>query len=201
MGNFEGETVIGETGSSIPARVVRSLLDELTRSGGAANFKQPGSYRKQAVCALSGMLPTAACPSVIEEYVSKGSEIAPCSWHYNENGRVKVRYPSEYQHWADSRNFLGNSAQGTGDAQGPLTITYPRNGSVFIYDASLPPAVQFLSVTAVGGQEKSAVLYLDGVPVGNAIQVFSWNIPLTRGTHTLSVICGTERTVSEFEVK
>ena len=70
MGNFEGETVIGETGSSIPTRVVRSLLDELTKSGGAAHFKQPVSYRKRAVCALSGMLPTASCPSVIEEYVS-----------------------------------------------------------------------------------------------------------------------------------
>lgn len=201
MGNFEGETVIGETGSSIPARVVRSLLDELTRNGGAANFKQPVSYRKRAVCALSGMLPTASCPSVIEEYVSKGSGLAPCSWHYSEGGRVRVRYPSEYQHWADSRNFLGNSAQETGDAQGPLTITYPRNGSVFIYDASLPPSVQFLSVTAVGGTEKSAVLQLDGSTVGNAVQVFSWNIPLTRGTHTLTVICGGERTVSEFEVK
>lgn len=201
MGNFEGETVIGETGSSIPARVVRTLLDELTQTGGASNFKQPASYRKTRLCALSGLLPTASCPSVIEEYVSKGSEIGTCTWHYVENGRVKVRYPSEYQHWADSKNFLGNSAQGTGDAEGPLTITYPRNGAVFIYDASLPASVQFLSVTAVGGQEKSASLTLDGQPVGNASQVFSWNVPLARGTHVLTVTCGTERAVSEFEVK
>ncbi|MCR5620335.1 MAG: transglycosylase domain-containing protein [Treponema sp.] len=201
MGNFEGETVIGETGSSIPARVVRSLLDELTQTGGAANFKQPASYRKVRLCALSGLLPTASCPSVIEEYVGKGSEIATCSWHYIENGRVKVHYPSEYQHWADSRNFLGNSAQGTGDSQGPLTITYPRNGALFIYDASLPASVQYLSVTAVGGKEKSASLTLDGQPVGNASQVFSWNIPLSRGFHVLTVTCGTERAVSEFEVK
>jgi hypothetical protein len=114
---------------------------------------------------------------------------------------VKVRYPSEYQHWADSRNFLGNSAQGTGDAEGPLTITYPRNGALFIFDASLPASVQFLSVTAVGGKEKSAILTLDGKPVGSASQVFSWNIPLSRGFHVLAVTCGTERAVSEFEVK
>ena len=201
MGNFEGETVIGETGSSVPARVVRSLLDELTQTGGAASFRQPASYRKARLCALSGLLPAASCPSVVEEYVSKGSKIGSCTWHYAENGRLKVRYPSEYQHWADSRNFLGNSAQGTGDAEGPLTITYPRNGAVFIYDASLPPSVQFLSVTAVGGQEKSASLSLDGQPVGTASQVFSWSVPLSRGTHVLSVTCGTERAVSEFEVK
>ncbi len=201
MGNFEGETVIGETGSSIPARIVRSLLDELVQSGGALAFRQPASYRKVRLCSLSGLLPSASCPSVVEEYVSKGQELASCSWHYSENGRVKVRYPNEYQHWADSKNFLGNSAHGTGDAEGPLTITYPRNGALFIYDASLPASVQFLTVTAVGGTEKSATLSLDGIPLGNAVQVFSWNVPLSRGTHVLSVTCGNERTVSEFEVK
>ncbi len=201
MGNFEGETVIGETGSSIPARVVRSLLDNLTKQNGAADFKLPKSYRKVKVCALSGLLPTADCPSVIEEYVKKDCELERCSWHYRENGRLKVRYPSEYQHWADSKNFLGNSALETGEAQGPLTISYPRDGSLFIYDASLPPSVQYLTVTAVGGREKSASLSLDGKLIGQARQVFSWNVPLSRGRHTLTVVCGEEQTKAEFEVK
>jgi hypothetical protein len=72
---------------------------------------------------------------------------------------------------------------------------------VFIYDASLPPSVQFLTVTAVGGQEKTAQLLLDGVPMGRAVQVFSWNVPLARGRHVLSVSCGGEQASAEFEVK
>ncbi|MBQ9538334.1 MAG: hypothetical protein IJU95_03605, partial [Treponema sp.] len=123
------------------------------------------------------------------------------SWHYRENGRIKVRYPSEYQHWADSKNFLGNSQIETGDSQGPLTISYPRSGAVFIYDASLPPSVQFLTVTAVGGLEKTATLYLDGQVISTVSQVFSWNIPLSRGKHTLPLVCGVERCSAEFEVK
>lgn len=207
MGNFEGQTVIGQTGSSIPAKVVRALLDELVKQNNsgttAAAFRQPTHYHKRRVCALSGMQPADCCPSVVEEYVKDGEQLAVCNWHYAENGRIKIRYPSEYQHWADSANFLGNSSaeENKNERNTALTITYPRNGAVFVYDASLPSHVQALVVTAVGGESRNATLYVDGSPVGTASNVFRWNIPLSPGDHTLAVTCGTEKAESYFKVK
>ncbi len=206
MGNFGGDTVVGETGSSIPAQIVRGLLDELTETAGASPFAKPEHFEKQEICALSGMAPAADCPAVSYEYVKKSSakadtetavSLAPCSWHYTDGSGVKIRYPSEYQHWAHSRNFSGTiSVGGT-----PLCITFPQNRATFIYDPTLPRRVQVVGVKAVGGEEKSAVLYLDGEMVGEARGVFSWNIPLSKGMHQLTVVCGSEDASASFSVK
>ena len=46
LGNFEGQTVRRQTGSSIPAVVVRELLDELSRIKTPQKFLQPDDYEK-----------------------------------------------------------------------------------------------------------------------------------------------------------
>ena len=199
MGNFGGDTVIGETGSSIPAQIVRGLMDELTKAEGAKPFAKPVCFEKREICALSGMAPAADCPAVSYEYVEKGAKqgSARCSWHYTDGTGVKIRYPSEYQHWAHSRNFSGSiSVGGT-----PLSISFPRNKATFVYDPTLPQRVQMVGVKAVGGEEKNAVLYLDGDIIGEARNIFSWNIPLSRGTHQLTVVCGSEDASASFIVK
>ncbi len=204
MGNFEGETVIGQTGSSIPASIVRSLLDELTRRNpsGTSEFKNPRFYSKTKICGLSGMAPDNDCPSVVEEFVKNGTILPVCNWHNNINGRVKITYPSEYQHWADSKNFLGSSSDGSMLRGASLAITYPRNNAHFIYNPSLPMSVQQLTVTAVGGNGTSAELFLDNKSAGLVKNVFSWKIPLTPGEHELYVVCDGQKTnVSRFVVK
>jgi len=195
MGNFEGQTVVGKTGSSIPAEIVRALLDELTKRYGADDFLQPEDYRKERVCALSGLAAGPACPATAEEYVRATRD--SCTWHSLQGGLVQVQYPSEYQHWAHSRNFAGSIAGNSARLQ----IVYPRNGAVFIYDPTLPASVQMLQVQAVGGAAESASLYADGELVGTASGVLSWNLPLARGTHTIAVECAGEESVSSFTVK
>ena len=204
FGNFGGDTVVGETGSSIPARIVRDILDELTDNYGAGKFLKPKDYKKVSVCSLSGLVPTKDCPSVTEEFVhiSSNSNISDviekkCNWHYQEGNKIKIHYPSEYQHWANSRNMYGTSRiDGS-----MLEISFPRNNASFVYDVSLPAGVQMLCVKAIGGKCNVAELYVDGVSFGTASDIFSWNVPLSVGNHVLTLVCGSESVTSYYNVK
>ena len=195
MGNFEGQTVVGKTGSSIPAEIVRALLDELSKRYGADSFPAPEDYRQERGCALSGLAAGPACPATVNEYVRVQRD--SCTWHSMQGGLVQVRYPSEYQHWAHSRNIAGSIAENSAE----LRIVYPKNGAVFIYDPSLPSSVQMLQVQAVGGASERASLYVDGNFAGDASGIFSWSTPLVRGRHQLAVECGGQSYTVSFTVK
>lgn len=199
MGNFEGETVVGQTGSSIPAAVVRTILDELTKTYGAQQFAQPESYVQQNICTLSGMKATEDCPSVSREYIAQGraGNFTPCTWHETRNGKTIIKYPSEYQHWAAQKNISGEIQLDGSE----LSFLYPRNNAQFIFDPTIKPDAQMLAVEVTGGHHTSATLYYDGKNKGTVSDVFSWHIALERGTHTLTVECGSERTSITFTVK
>lgn len=197
MGNFTGETVIKKTGSSIPAEVVRSVLDTLTLDSRHTNYKfrTPVLYKKYKICALSGMSATEDCPSVTDEYCS--TEPPLCTWHSQKNGLFTVCYPSQYQHWAGGSNMAGTFEQ---NGTEPLSILYPTDGAVFVYDKSLPSDVQFLRIEAYGGSSK-AELFLDGKSQGKSVSRLTWNTPLLPGTHTLEIKNATSSVHSTYSVQ
>ena len=49
-------------------------------------------------------------------------------------------------------------------------------------------------------QRKQALLFIDGISFGRAYNLFSWNVPLNIGRHSVSVVCGDENVVSYFNV-
>lgn len=202
MGNYEGETVVRQTGSSIPASVVRQILDELTERYGALEFLEPKLYEKRQVCALSGMKPCPSCPSKISEYVVKNSnEDLPwnttCNWHYSVNGRVAISYPSEYQHWSNGRNYAGSISGEKADVE----IRFPRNKASFVYDPLLPKESQMLHVLAVGGGSAVTTLFYDGNYVGSVQGILEWDIPLERGVHSLEVTAENSRDIVTYTVQ
>ena len=76
MGNFAGDTVIGKTGSSVPAAIARALLVRLHSQPLADGtltpahaFAEPEHWRRESVCVLSGMPAGSACPNTVEEYL------------------------------------------------------------------------------------------------------------------------------------
>lgn len=200
MGNYEGDTVISLTGSSVPALIVRELLDGLTNSSEALSFAEPELYRKQEICSLSGMKASNICPSKTLEYIqiadSKKSEQV-CNWHYEKNGRVQIMYPTEYQHWAKSNNMAGSITESNDELQ----IRFPRNGAHFIFDPTIPAEFQKLHVTAFGEQHNPVTLYLDGQNMGYATNVLEWDIPLTRGQHKIEISNSNQFTSSEFFIE
>lgn len=200
MGNITGETVIGETGSSIPAGVVRLILDELeeknTLSEEELNFLQPGYYEKQKICTLSGMAPSRFCKSVTEEYVLKGSVQETCDWHYSQNGKISVKYPNEYQRW-----FGGKNINGSLDYSGKLHFFYPEDGSVFLYDGTMQKTKQQLRVDVIGGTEEFASLFINGEFWGDSPRPFSWYVPVEPGRHVFVVKSGKDEDKISVTIK
>ncbi|MCR4822571.1 MAG: penicillin-binding protein 1C [Treponema sp.] len=185
MGNFSGETVVGKTGSSIPASLAKELLIYLQGNKGQ-DFQKPAQFKKEKICALSGMKAGPFCSHCVTEYVSQTDlQRESCSWH-TENG---VSYPSQYSSWFHLKNRKGLVKESTS----PLKIISPRSGSLFYYDPSIPPGQQKLIVEASGGQEEKAIFYLDEEIAGESGRPFLQKIPLTKGRHKIHIVSGQEK--------
>lgn len=197
MGNFDGETVIGKTGSSVPAEIVQKLLIAM-QGQNEAGFKKPDTFSRKKICALSGKLATLFCADTIYEYLPDGSggeNSSECTWH-TENG---ANYPAEYQSW-----FYLKKRNGAIDAgSSALKIVSPRNGSVFFLDPSRSSEQQRLIIEASGGSEETARVILDGDERSEFTITRPWtfSVKIERGTHSVLVICGDEFSKIEYTVR
>ena len=195
MGNFSGNTVIGKTGSSLPASTAKSILDYLERGGrGNPGFDEPEGFVKRKVCSVSGKLPCEFCSSTVLEYVPKdGAEekVGRCSWH-KRNG---LFLPSGYQRW------LSSDAASIDYGSEPLRITSPKSGGVYYFDESKSRLRQFVRFEAVGGDDGVARVLLDGEEISRLERPFMMNMDATRGEHVVTVECAGETDSVEFSVK
>ncbi len=201
MGNHSGNTVMGKTGSSVPATIARELLDFLTDKK-AGDFKLPENYKRTKVCAVSGMAANSSCPNVTEEFVMK-EELESfckekCSWHSVKNGKLETVYPAEYQKWV-SGDFKNTRID---YSSSPLKIVSPKNNAHFYADDTRNQ-YQKITVEVTGGassQEQLEVV-IDGGKAQFVERPFIFNIPVRRGKHKLNVTLGEESDVIEFDVE
>jgi penicillin-binding protein 1C len=197
MGNFTGETVMGKTGSSIPAAIVRDILIFLQgRLSQSPGFPQPETFTLNRVCALSGLAPTPACFSTVSEYAAAepGDATQPCTWHRFENGVSQVTYPAEYQAW-----FSASQRQGALDyGSRPLEITTPRMGFVFLRSPGI--GLDEIPVEVIGGAEDVLEVRYD-TKVFTVNRPFVFYLPYEGGPHSLRVLCGDEEAELKFSVE
>ncbi|MDR1636453.1 MAG: transglycosylase domain-containing protein [Treponema sp.] len=194
MGNFTGETVIGKTGSSVPAAIVRDALvylqNRLASPASAPGFPEPGGWVLRRVCALSGMEPTEACLSVVSEYTTRGTGLEPCSWHRDST----VVYPAEYQAW-----FAALPRQGRIDyGSRPLEIISPRDGFVFLRSPGI--GRDEIPVEVIGGDEDTLLADYRGARF-TVNRPFLFYLPSEPGRHILSVRNGGEAAEVAFTVE
>jgi hypothetical protein len=127
------------------------------------------------------MAPTAACPSVLEEYFPMGQSPGPCSWHQNGG----VSYPPEYQGWFFSQLREGNLNY----AAVPLTIVSPRDNYTFL--PSSGTGTHSIPVEVIGGSSDELSVDFSGETF-TVSRPFVFFLPYRPGRHTLTVICGGE---------
>jgi penicillin-binding protein 1C len=189
MGNFSGETVVGKTGSSIPARIASAVLTALEGEGGGE--VDEGEGESVSICALSGLAATPFCSGTLTEWLRRDKIPAPCSWHSAEGA---ARYPSEYRSWLAERFRSGSVTRGN------ATIRLPRSGAIFYRDTSLPPGAQALRIETAGFND-NALIYVDKALQGglNAAGVFV--LPLSLGQHTVLVEDDESNASVSFEVR
>ncbi len=198
MGNFSGETVIGKTGSSLPASIAKEILCYLQQTEDAA-FPAPEQYQAERICSLSGMKAGPECPNTRLEYLPAGSTTGVCTWH-SEHGVV---YPEEYQAWLAIKGRTGTVSYGGT----PLTIETPRNGSVFFHDASALGRNQVISVSVTGGTGDILDVWLTDETSGTTVyeteapRPFTFTIPLEKGSWKLSVSNGVETDSISYTVR
>jgi len=221
MGNFSGETVIGRTGSSIPARIASDLLYALegrrpeTPGGALAGFPRApdtGNLREARICSLSGMAATPACPGIAREWLVAGTPLGSCTWHLPagtrgsgdflaESGVARnspgnaPEFPPEFQSWLAERFRRGTVAQ-SGDSR----IRLPVSGSVFHFNPALSPEFQAIRVETVGFGP-GALVYANGVLQGSVNHAGVFALPLRRGSHLIVVEDGAGYDAVEITVR
>ncbi len=200
MGNFSGQTVIGKTGSSLPAKTVKNVLDLLEKRRGGLEaqnkFPQPENWRQEKICPLSGLLAGEACPSFVYEYVKKGEGHKVCDWHRLEDGERTVHYPSEFQRWLLSAKIDARLDH----SQTPVTMSTPKEGAVFYLSPS-GAQIQGVRCEAFGGEAEEAQIYYDGNFFASVQRPFSWTLPMEKGKRSCRIVCGSQSAEVTFEVK
>jgi penicillin-binding protein 1C len=203
MGNFSGETVVGRTGSSIPARIASHILAAMEQAaadstGNAATAGEnlsgpaPGSAVEVQICALSGMPAGPYCTGLTHEWLERDKMPGICTWHT----QAGLFYPPEYQSWLAERFRSGKISQG-----GSGIIRMPVNGSVFYVDPALPVDAQALRIETAGFGA-GAYVYLDGTLQGSLNFAGVYVMPLYKGRHTVIVEDEGRAAASvEFEVR
>ena len=193
MGNFSGETVVGTTGSAIPARIAAQLLASLEASGRTALLGPlpPGTVELQ-ICTISGLPAGPHCPGRTREILRTENIQQACYWH-GVQGRS---YPPEFQTWVAETLRSAQVRQ-----EGRAHIRMPVNGSVHFMNPSLPPGVQALRIETAGFSA-GARIYSNGFFMGNLNHAGVYPLPLSRGFHSVTVedINGAFATVN-FEVR
>lgn len=205
MGNFDGQTVVGKTGSSLPAWAAKKMLDYLYGQNGPdgeklkeMEFPQPVNWTKIKICSLSGMKAGPDCPASVYEYYRKNmiDSAGLCNWHKKTEEKVETLYPSEYQQWArTTKPDIRIDYK-----QSPLIIQSPKNNSVFYY-SQLHKEKQAISVEVFGGQEDSLQIFYDQNLYTRVERPFVFQLPVEKGNHTCQVVCGQESSTFNFIVK
>lgn len=210
MGNFAGQTVIGKTGSSLPAWVAKNLLDYVEKSVDKniqeydksqvyekKDFDKPENWTLQKICSLSGLKAGPNCPASVYEYIKNGCELESCDWHKkNTDGDIEIIFPSEFQQWIKTNNI--NAVINYNSS--PLTLLSPRDNSIFYY-SSTSATKQAINVQVIGGSANQLSIFYDNNPSFQVQRPFDFHLPVERGNHTCTCICGNEKITFNFLVK
>ncbi len=150
MGNFDGSTIVGYTGSSLPAQIAYDFLENFAIRG--SQFPKTTEFRENSICPLSGGKATSYCPiKTIEKFIGD-SENPPCSFHSEEG----LSLPPIYERWAKEVGLEFNV-----EAGGRPSLIRPAQGVVFYIDPTKSLGKQAPEFEVVAGQEEQYWLYLN----------------------------------------
>ncbi|MCK5250487.1 MAG: transglycosylase domain-containing protein [Spirochaetaceae bacterium] len=154
MGNFDGTTVMGAPGSSLPAIVLHEAFDAWSAKGALPRHTELEIRR---ICSISGLGYTPHCTYTMDELFAPGTAPVPCNWHADAAGRARsvVRYPQEYSYWANRYGYDIDFSESA-----VLGIVHPAEGSVYYLDPGAPSGSQVIPVRLTGSG--NATLSING---------------------------------------
>jgi 1A family penicillin-binding protein len=170
-GNANNEPMVRISGVTGAGPIWHDFMETALRGQPAKAFVQPDGLVQMEVCALSGLLPSPACPHTRREWFIKGTEPKQVDTWYRRQAidvttgkparadtppaqvaeRVVLDLPAEARDWARQQGWPvyepeNNTANGAncaaGQACAPVLILQPDPGSIYRITRQLPRTVQ-----------------------------------------------------------
>jgi penicillin-binding protein 1C len=186
VGNTGHEPMRGITGLTGAAPVWHQFIRTMLNNQPEETFEQPPGLIQVEVCALSGLLPTAACPYRQLEWFIEGTQPTTYDSIYQQvevdtaTGRLAdeetpperramqtaLDLPAEAQPWARSQgllilNDIANS-QISSDIEDALRLISPGDQASYLIASDLPLDSQQIPIEVVGqGNLKNVSLWVD----------------------------------------
>ena len=184
VGNSDYQAMRDVNGLTGAAPIWQETIRSLLRGKPAEAFVRPEGLVQQAVCTLSGRLPTPLCTRASLEWFLDGTQpdqpdnIYQQIWLDSATGRLAsastpasqretvtvLDLPVQAQRWAHSQglrllsDFTGNPAQPAG-----LTLLSPQPGANYTFSRQLDPSAQQIPVQALAGPGLTDIsLWIDG---------------------------------------
>ena len=180
VGNFNGEPMKQVSGVMGAAPLWNRIMLHLHEDKEPAEFAPPAGLVQRPVCALSGLKPTPACPTVVQEYFYP-EDLSEYDRNYDTfyrqvNGVSRLDLPSEYNEWL--------ALQQQPVTTDGLKIVSPRNGDNFLVYPNSPP--QRLEMKLAVLPDKPVEWWMNGEKlVNSADSAVFW--ALRPGSWTLEV--------------
>ncbi len=138
VGNFNGEPMKQVSGVMGAAPLWNRIMLHLHENKEPGAFAPPVGLVKRPICAVSGLKPTPACPTLVQEYFFP-EDLSEYDRNYDTfyslvNGEPKLNLPREYDQWLALR-----SQSVTADG---LKIVSPRNGDNFLMYPNSPQKLE-----------------------------------------------------------
>ena len=200
VGNFDGSPMDEVASVTGAAPVWRAIIDYLLEHGDTPVPPpiETARLRQIKICALTGLLPVAASPRVINEWFLAGTEPRVDAHEYFRiiGGQPRVVLPSEYAIWCRSgQNHLGAVV----DDRARLKIISPHADATFVIDPHLALSQQQLRLIASADITEELRWKVDGQAVDASRGGYFW--PLIAGQHTAEVFGSRGYARSKFRVE
>lgn len=194
VGNFNGEPMKQVSGVMGAAPLWNRIMLHLHEDKEPAGFAPPVGLVQRPICALSGLKPTPACPTVVQEYFypeDLGEYDRNLDTFYRSvNGVSRLDLPSEYNEWLALQQQPINTDG--------LKIVSPRNGDNFLVYINSPQQKLELKLAALPDRPVEWWLNGEKLADGSAGKVF-W--ALRPGSWTLEVKSGEKSDRVNFQVE
>lgn len=201
VGNFNGEPMRQVSGVMGAAPLWSRIMLHLHEHNPPRSFLAPPGMIKRPVCALSGLKPTPACPSVVQEYFFpedlKNYDTHPDTFYQlvsvsesqkQQTPSYRLNLPPEYDEWLSKQPQDFDSSS--------LRILFPREGDTFVLQAEN----QRLGFKVGGSLDQAIEWRLNGQILGTGTsRTLFW--PLRPGQWTLEVKSGDLLKQVTFEVR
>lgn len=207
VGNFDRVPMRGTSGVTGAGPIFHEvMMAAVERLGGprpeGTVLAPTNDVRRDSLCAMSGLAATDACPTRVDEWVPRESQIGRCTWHHASDEGLITVWPDEYKAWAEgngARGQLGSGAMGqlgngavrqsgsgaigqSGSRVRGLSIASPLGGATYLYDPTLRSDFQTLKLRARGAVG-TVTWEVDGVHFGTTTMDRLMDWPLKRGVH------------------